>query len=58
MRRWVSTELPKGIADHFKQYLRNNHIIYEASECGNLIHFEVLADRETVRKANVFLEVL
>lgn len=54
----VSTELPRETAGRFKEYLRDMHIWYEASECGNLIHFEVLATDEEICKANAFIDTL
>lgn len=55
---WVNVELNKVDAAVFRCWLKANGVKYEASSAYNLIHFEVLADRETVCKANAFLEVL
>lgn len=55
---WVNVELNKADAIAFRHWLKANGVKYEVSSAYNLIHFEVLADRETVRKANAFLEVL
>lgn len=54
----VSTELPKDVAGRFKEYCRDFHLWYETSECGNFIHFEVLATDEEIRKANEFIDTL
>ena len=55
---WLNVELNKTDAIAFRHWLKANGIKYEASSAYNLIHFEMLADRETVRKANAFLKVL
>ena len=54
--KWVNTELPKEMADKFKAYCKKNNIIYEASECFNLIHFECFMDETQVIKANAFID--
>lgn len=56
MRKWQNVELPKETAGRFKEYLRDMHIPYEASEAYNLIHFEVYVDATEAANANVFLE--
>lgn len=55
---WLNVELNKADAIAFQHWLKANGVKYEVSSAYNLIHFEILADRETVRKANAFLEVL
>ena len=54
--RWYSTELPKATAGLFKEYCRDMGITYEASECGNLIHFEVFMDETEKAMADNFIE--
>ena len=54
--RWVNTELPKGTANRFKEYLRDNHIQYEASEADNLIHFECYMSETQISNANAFID--
>jgi hypothetical protein len=54
--KWVNCELPKETAGRFKEYCRDMHIKFEASECGNLIHFECKMNAEMITKANKFIE--
>lgn len=54
--RWYSTELPKATAGRFKEYCRDMNITYEASEAGNLIHFECFMDEKERKLADEFLE--
>ncbi len=56
MARWVNTELPRETAGRFKEFLRDMHIRFEASEAGNLIHFECLMYDLEIVAANEFLE--
>lgn len=51
----VSCEIPKETAGKLKSYLRDMHIKFEPSECGNLIHFEVWATLVEIDKANAFI---
>lgn len=41
MRTWLNTALTKEEAEIFKAFLDENGIEYEASECYDMIHFEV-----------------
>ena len=43
MSKWVNCELPKETAGRFKEYCRDMHIRYEASEC-------------EIAKANAFID--
>ena len=53
---YKSVELPRESAEDFKRYLKDNAIHYEASECYNLIHFEVLVDEYEEKECNQYLE--
>lgn len=57
-KKWVNTELQREIAGRFKEYLRDMHIKYEASECGDLIHFECYMCEDEIPKANAFIDSL
>lgn len=41
LRTWVNTELKKKEADELKEFLDENDIEYESSECYDLIHIEI-----------------
>ena len=58
MKQWYSTELEKELAGRFKEYCRDMHLQYEASEADNLIHFEVYATESQMMNANGFLNTL
>lgn len=58
MKTFYSVELNKHDAEKFKAFLKLHGIYFEPSECYNLIHFEVKADKEEVEKVNSFLESL
>ena len=55
MRRWARTQLSREDAKRFKEYCRDNHLQYEASEADNLIHFEVYVNQLEERDCNDFL---
>ena len=54
--KWYSTELPKETAGKLKEYLRDNKVKYEASECFSYIHFEIFTDVESVKLINSFID--
>lgn len=54
-RRWLNVELPKATAGKFKEFCRDMHIKYEASEADNMIHFEVFVGEMEIVAANDFL---
>ena len=56
MKTWVNCELPKETAGRLKEYLRDMHIDYEPSECGDLIHFECHMSIEEQIAANEFIQ--
>ena len=41
LRVWLNTELDEKEADMLKEFLDENEIKYEASECYDLIHIEI-----------------
>lgn len=55
-RDWYGTELTKEGAELFKLYLLQNDIYFEASEAGNLIHFECFMTEEELYSADEWLE--
>ena len=57
-RRYMNVELEPGEADLFRAHLRDFGAKYEASQAGNLIHFEVLTDEVDRYFINGFLEKL
>ncbi len=56
--KWLSTELPKSIAGKFKEYCRDKHITYEASECFNLLKFEVFVNKKQAEGADDYIDLL
>lgn len=56
MARWYNAELPRETAGQFKEYLRDNSIRFEPSECGNLIHFECYMTETQADAANAFID--
>lgn len=56
--KWLSTELPKEKSGRFKEFLRDNHIRYEASECFDLIHFEVFVTKAQAEDADSFIDAM
>lgn len=57
-RHWYSLELNKEKASIFKEYLRKHNILYEPSECFNLIHFQCFMTMDEVSAANEYLDNL
>lgn len=58
MKIFYSAEFDKKTAEALKVFLKQNNIYFEPSACYNLIHFEVLADTEEIKKVNEFLNNL
>lgn len=58
MKTFYNVELNKTDAEKLKVFLKENGIYFEPSECYNLIHFEVKADKTELEKVNAFLENL
>ena len=57
-RKWLNVELTVGNTMTFTEFLRNNNIKYETSECYNLIHIEVYVNENERNMCDVFLEKL
>ena len=57
-RRWARTQLSREDAKRFKEYCRDMHLQYEASEADNLIHFEVYVSQREEQACNDFLSKL
>lgn len=51
-----STELSKENASLFKDYLREHHIYFEASEADNLIYFSCDMTMEEMEEANRWID--
>lgn len=58
MKSFYSVELNKDDAEKLKAFLKSNGIYFEPSSCYSLIHFEVKADEEELKKVNDFLDTL
>lgn len=58
MKRFYSAEFDNKTAEALKVFLKQNDIYFEPSACYNLIHFEVLASPEEIKKVNNFLDTL
>lgn len=50
--KWYNTELDRKYANKLIEYLKENNIKYEPSECGIMTHIEIYTDPDTVRKIN------
>lgn len=57
-KKYYSAEFPQKTAEALKVFLKQNNIYFEPSSCYNLIHFEVLANPEEIKKVNNFLDTL
>ena len=56
-KNYRNVDLQKGrSADDFRRFLKEEDIYYEASENGNLIHFEVLVDDDEEEDCNGYLD--
>lgn len=58
MERYVNVEINENEAEKFRNFLKANNYKFETSSCYNLVHFEVYADDNGIRKADKFLESL
>lgn len=55
-KRWHNVELKNGKeSDDFRHFLNKNHIKFETSGAGDLVHFEVLVDNEEMEACDFFL---
>lgn len=55
---WYNIEVLRSEAGKLKQFLNSYGVKYEASEAGEMIHFEVFCDLAKVARINVFLDSL
>lgn len=55
---WYNVEVLRSEAGKLKRFLNSYGVRFEASEAGNMIHFEVLCDISKVSRINVFLDSL
>lgn len=58
IKKYYSIELTVEKAEALKHFLKTEAIYFEPSQCYNLIHFEIKADTEEVKKVNDFLDTL
>lgn len=56
MRKPMSTEIPKETAGRLKEFLHDYYIPFEPSECGNLIHFEIMVLPSEIDMINDFID--
>ena len=63
--KWYNVELDSKVqinghsdSDAFRKFLMDNYIKFETSAAGKMVHFEVYADEDIMRKCNAFLEKL
>ena len=57
-RKWLNVELSQADANELKDFLNDNDIEFESSECYDEIHFEVLVDEYEKKAVNDFLNEL
>lgn len=57
-KNYKSTEVTVNEAEALRIFLKENEIEYESSQCGELIHFEVLVDDDEVKRINDFIDEL
>lgn len=58
MKRYYGVELNRIDAEKLKVFLKSEEIYFEPSACYNLIHFEIKANKEEIKKVDDFLETL
>ena len=56
MRKWLNTELTKDEAEMLKEFLKDNAIEYEASECYDMVHFEINVNEYEKEAINGFID--
>jgi hypothetical protein len=54
--KWYNTELEKRHADKLIKYLKEENVIFEPSQAGNLTHIEIYTDFDSVRKINLKID--
>lgn len=57
-KKYRSTEVNVVEAEALRIFLKENEIEYEPSQCGELIHFEILCDDDEVQAINDFIDTL
>lgn len=55
-KRWLNVEVTRVVAELLGQFLYENDIEFEESECYDKMHFEVLVDEYEKDAVNTFLE--
>lgn len=55
-RTWLNTEVTREESETFKDFLEENGIEYEASECYDMIHFEVNVNDYERNAINDFID--
>lgn len=58
MRKWLNCELSKSEWEKTRVFLKENNIRHEVSECGTLVHIEVLVNNSEAAIINDFLNTL
>ena len=54
----VSCELDKNIYEVFRMYLKEMNVKYEASQCYDKIHVEVIASQSQIVELNAIIDYL
>ena len=54
----VSCELDKNIYEVFRMYLKEMNVNYEASQCYDKIHVEVIASQSQIVELNAIIDYL
>lgn len=57
-KKYRSTEVTVNEAEALRIFLKENEIEYEPSQCGDLIHFELLVTDEETEMINDFIDTL
>lgn len=57
-KKYRSTEVSVVEAGALRIFLKENDIEYESSQCGELIHFEILCDDDETQAINDFIDTL
>ena len=57
-KKYRSTEVTVNEAEALRIFLKENEIDYEPSQCGDLIHFELLVTDEETEIINDFIDTL
>ena len=55
-RTYGKCELEKELAEEFKKFLKAKGYYYEASDCWNLTHFEILLNDEELEICRKWLD--